>query len=722
MSGQILLDWLALAVSLFNTFLLFWLGLVVLFNTERRSLGVLVAAGGLVIGGVFFLSHSIILSQGVSNFLAGFNFWWHAGWLPVIAAPYAWYLLMLWYSGYWDENSSMLRRRQRVWFWFVLFYNFALLLLLSSNPLPNINPDGYFEPNRLPGYGFIPLQVLFYPPYAVLVISLALDALLRPAPSGRILGDLARRRARPWLVGASAVLLFVALLLGIIFMWLIQYTWVHPTIAELLFALSTTLSVFDLLLALLLMGAVLLLGQALVSYEVFTGQSLPRRGFLLQWRETILWAAVFGSLGSWAVTAALPSIYLLIGALLLVALAFAMHSWRSFAGREFNVRQLRPFVGSQRLLENILTPAQSSTKALEAPLVALFRDLLGARSAALVPLGSLASLYPAPLYYPADASFELPDLTEILKPFTTPKMLGQPLDSTVPGGLVWAAPLWSERGLVGLLLLGEKQDGGLYSLEEIEIARAGGERLVDILASAELARRLVALQRQRLAQSSVLDRRARRVLHDEVLPRLHTALLQLSALPAAREAEKADTLQVLSAIHRQISNLLRDLPAAAAPDVSRLGLAAALQQTLEHEFPEAFDEVIWLASEEAVQKLDALPPIFAEVVFFAAREAFRNAARHGRSLQKPQLLSLRVQVACDPGATMTIEDNGVGFGSDRLLSEPIQDLPFSNDGSGQGLALHSTLIAVIGGSLIISSQPGQYTRLTIALPDSLWEN
>ena len=38
-------------------------------------------------------------------------------------------------------------------------------------------------------------------------------------------------------------------------------------------------------------------------------------------------------------------------------------------------------------------------------------------------------------------------------------------------------PLWSERGLIGMLLLGPKRDGGLYTQEEIEIARASGERL-----------------------------------------------------------------------------------------------------------------------------------------------------------------------------------------------------------------------------------------------------
>jgi nitrogen-specific signal transduction histidine kinase len=37
-------------------------------------------------------------------------------------------------------------------------------------------------------------------------------------------------------------------------------------------------------------------------------------------------------------------------------------------------------------------------------------------------------------------------------------------------------------------------------------------------------------------------------------------------------------------------------------------------------------------------------------------------------------------------------------------------------GSGQGLALHSTLLAVIGGSLSVESEVGAYTRVRIYLP------
>jgi len=42
--------------------------------------------------------------------------------------------------------------------------------------------------------------------------------------------------------------------------------------------------------------------------------------------------------------------------------------------------------------------------------------------------------------------------------------------------------------------------------------------------------------------------------------------------------------------------------------------------------------------------------------------------------------------------------------------------PEAHGGSGQGLALHSTLLAVVGGTLAVESLPGAYTRILLTLP------
>jgi signal transduction histidine kinase len=310
-------------------------------------------------------------------------------------------------------------------------------------------------------------------------------------------------------------------------------------------------------------------------------------------------------------------------------------------------------------------------------------------------------------------------LAELAAEFRTPQMMCVPLDPARYGGAVWAVPLWSERGLIGVLLLGEKRDGGLYTQEEIEIARAGGERLIDTQASAEMARRLMALQRQRLAESQVVDRRARRVLHDDVLPRLHAAMLMLSAQAATTDDRRPTTdngqhlsgeptvVALLADIHRQVANLLHAMPAAAAPEVARLGLIGALRQAVDGELSSAFDGVIWRIEPEAEQAARAISALNAEVAFYAAREAIRNAARYGRNGDPARSLHLTVDVARRNGLEIAIEDDGVGMDAART----------SDEGSGQGLGLHSTMMAVIGGALTAESVPGAYTRVTLALPE-----
>ena len=113
MSGNFLLDWASMAFSLFNTILLLWLGLTVLLNAERRTWGVWLAAEGLLMGAAFFISHSAILGQNPYSLVASsgawpsqIEVWWHAGWGLVIASPFAWYVLMLWYTGFWDGRDS----------------------------------------------------------------------------------------------------------------------------------------------------------------------------------------------------------------------------------------------------------------------------------------------------------------------------------------------------------------------------------------------------------------------------------------------------------------------------------------------------------------------------------------------------------------------------------------------------------------------------------------
>lgn len=696
-TGNFLLDWAAMALSLFNPILMTWLGLTVILNAEQRRPGVWVVGSGLLLAGLFFVSHTALISLNLHQ-LDWFSalFWTLLLTLPLILLPYTWYVVMLWYSGYWYESSSALRRRQRPWLLVVsLLLLFGLLTLFALTLSVGVSQ---------PHFGPLFMQIRFHPArlgllfaayfgYLLLCMGLSLDAVRRPGPSQRVMGAQARERARPWLIAATVTLILVSVLVALFAVWIMPEL-TGKTFSGVYLAEIDRIARVDVVAMALITLVVLCLGQAMVSYEVFTGKSLPRRGLARHWQRVILLAAGYAVLVGAAIVLRVQVVYLLLLSTLLMTIAFALVSWRSYREREAYFASLRPFITSQRLFDQ-LTVAPPSDTAVRVAYRALCQGVLDASHAVLAPLGALLPLVGAPLVYPDGRAHRLPALDALAAGFQSPQSPPQPVDAAQYAGAIWAVALWGERGLIGLLLVGPKQSGGLYTQEEMELARITAERLIDARASAEMAQRLMALQRERLAQTQVIDQQTRRTLHDEILPTLQTATMLLKTDP--------DTAVVqLSDVHRQIANLLRDMPTTSAPDVARLGLVAALQRAVELEFAAAFDAVHWQAAPRAAERARAMPTLTAEVVFYAAREAVRNAAKYGRGTKRP--FALTVSVSWQDGLEVTIEDNGVGI---EAASDDV------TDGSGLGLALHSTMLAVVGGTLTVSSQSGRFTRVTL---------
>lgn len=704
MTGNLPLDWALQAVSVFNAILAAWLGLTILLNAERRVWGIWVTGCGLLAASLFFVSHSIILSEGFNLFSRRVDLWWHIGWWPVVLLPLVWYVVTLWYGGFWEPAAGEpggLRRRQRWPFALTLVMAGGLgVLLLIANPLPSLAVDLRYAFDIVPLVAGVPLLVAAYPIYILLCIGLSFDALLRPGPSQRLMGDLARRRARPWLLGTAAALLAVSLMVAWVMLWVVENA--SDSLADITRAIAWV----DLLVAAAIAAAVLCVGQAVVVYEVFTGKALPRHGLQRHWRRVIVLAAGLGGLISGGLTLDISPIYEMVSITALITVFLALFSWRIFGEREHYMRQLRPFVASQRLYDHLLTPPSGDGGAEVGPaLRALADEVLGAADLILAPLGPLAPLAGPPVSA-SGALPSLPPLAEVTARLDLAQTMYLPVDPARFSGAEWAVPLWSERGLIGLLLLGAKRDGSLYTQEEIELARASGERLIDTRASAEMARRLVGLQRRRLAESQVLDRRTRQVLHDDILPQLHAVMLTLNG-PGFDAPATAEVLAAMTGIHRRMSDLLHELPAA-APDVVRLGLPGALEALARGELAGAFDQVVWRVSPEAGPGLASLPQLAADVVFHAAREAMRNAAKHGRGADGHAPLTLTVSVDWPGGLRLAVEDDGVGV-EERPAGPAL-------NGSGSGLALHSTLLAVVGGTLSVEPGPRGGTRVVLWLP------
>jgi signal transduction histidine kinase len=696
MSGRIWLDWAVLAVSHFNTILALWLALTVLLNAGRRDAGVWLMGGGLLVGAAFWVSHSAILGQGLTVDLATLNLWWRAGWFPVMLAPFAWYGVVLWYGGFWSEHPSSLAQRHRVWLWLVSLWLVGLIgLMLVANPIPAFDQvapvSSAFTVRNLPAL------FLLFPLWMVTCILLSADALLRPAQTSDPNTTRARQRAQPWLVGTAGALLAVSLVviafIGRVLVWTRNGS--SPLID------TTTVAAYDLAVSLLIALALLLVGQAVVAYEVFTGRVLPRRSLVRHWRTAILLAAGFAAVAAGILIAQLRPVYSLLLATLLITIFYALYSWRALREREQWMARLRPFVQSQ----GSTASATGTSPTADYLLAALCREVLDTPHAQLIPLGSIATLAGSGLTYPPAS-----EVRDFRPPCCLPAGM-TPLDPGEFAPYRWAVALWGEWGLSGALLVGEKRDGGLYSQEEMEIAQATGERILQFLTNEQMLQRLMELQRTRTVEQRVMDLHTRRTLHDEILPALHLAILQLHRASPSPPVD--ETLESLTETHRQIAALLvQTQPAPGrAPDPS--DLLASLQTLVHPEFARHFAEVRWHANAapmgaagEAIY-VDALTE---EVIVGAAREVIRNAALHGRGGRRDFPLQLDITLGQDAGKlTLVIEDNGVGINAGRGSA--------SAGGSGSGLALHSTLLAMVGGYLTVEARDSGGTAVTITVKE-----
>ncbi len=691
MTGDWRLDWPILSISIFNTVLLIWLSLTVLLNAEKRDWGVWLVGGGLLSGALFFVSHTALIGIGVKLLGTASEFWWHLGWLPLIVCPLAWYLAVIWFSGFWDEAGTDLRKRQRLWLWASNSLAAALLvLILFSGLLPPLSLLALFQMGGQFSLAGFPLLPSAFSAYIFLTVGLSIDALYRPAQLADAAAAVAHRKARPWLTGVAFSLLMVSFLVGIFFIY-----WLSGRALEADDRPYLVVAWFDLVISGMISLAIVMVGQAIVAYELFSGRPLPRQGLRRGWRRVLLLALGYSALVGGSFALGFDAIYSLLLTAVIMTAFYALLNWRQTAERELLMRQLRPFVTSDRLYDRLLASGNPRPEA-GSSFQQLCNDLLGCRTAFLVPSGPLAALV-EPVGYPGNL---VPPSADLLPPFTSPQELFRPLSPVEYQGATVAVPLWSARGPSGALLLAEKTDGGLYAQEEIEVARAFCERLLDVQAGAEISRRLMALQRTRMTHSQVADRRTRRALHDDILPQLHTAILEL------KEADGEARVK-LSETHAALSDLLRGMPPATSPEFSRRGWLASLRRVVEEEFADAFDRTSWQVDPLAQTSADNASELVGEVLFYAAREAVRNAARHARRPGWALTLNLRVVGLEDRGLKIVIEDDGIGLDSKSAAH-------------AGGLQLHATLLAIVGGSLVMESEAEQFTRVTLVVERSDW--
>lgn len=761
---QALVAQAAIAVSVFSLITYLWLGMTVLLNGNRASRVTWIGGAGLLLAGVFFLCHGALVGAGVPSGPSPTDVWWVLAWAPAFAAPIFWAATGLHYAdlaGVWPRFRlpalqavgllGALAALLALLSWpAVAHYGDFIRLLDESLRLRHPAPPPAAATPALPALGVA--FVLYVGACAALPwVSLALirrrtptnsapaNASRRATPAGReatLLWDAADAwsHARPALLAASFCMMVAGLLvalIGVLTSLATHFAGINLAPGATPLPLPVTrpghvplvLVAADLLVQLALAGVGLTIGWAVVRQGILIERRLPQRGFLSHWRGMAIVAAILACVIAAMADIepqALPELLILVA---LVSAAAALFTWQSYVAHDRILAQLRPFVDSLAVGHAgwLATDPHDVEQNIAALFTSLCRDVLGAARGRLsLSAGRLHRTF----------SYEAPPETQ----------------QDWSDEREWSLPISDERGVVARIALGPRVDGAGYTSADLEVARACGQRILDAVGEFAAAQAIATLARRRGVESELSAALPRRVLHDEVLPRLHLAMLRLEALrarlpgaatnlvkPAATatsetRGELGEVVRELGQAHRDLAALMRAAPMA---NLRRLehGLVSALRGALDGEFRGSFDSVDWQVSEQTRQRADALSPIVAELALGATLEVIRNAGRHGRGANLHRRLNLWVALdSNDQWLSIVVRDDGVGVQStdaDLASEAPTsttlwRSMPDAQNTQVQsthsGLLTHSALVTLVGGALTMQSPPGMGATVTIRVP------
>jgi signal transduction histidine kinase len=555
--------------------------------------------------------------------------------------------------------------------------------------------------------------------------------------------------ARPGLFLAAVLMVGLTTILAIVGVWSIVdwFEFQKNSIPFLpaappLNAIPLHLLVLDTLATGVVALIILRVGYSVVRHGVLIERPLARRGFFEQWRGIVIVATTVALVIALLVDFTRTD----LGSLLLITSVatgvYALFTWNSYTAHDRYIALLGPFIRSTNLRHWLNTDQKKTEQGLEDLFFHLCQDVLVVKCARMtVMAGSVRRVF----------SYRWPQGTKEQNMYFAPKLVprsgyngttgvgngatgvgnGAParMRITVDGEpmICWVLPIYDELGLVAMLYLGPRQDGAVFTDEDMDLAHACGQRILDTLGDHEAMQAVAALLRRRIVDVKLLGAQQRRILHDDILPEMHLALLRLESLRSyvdtdkgSRQSKENSTVPpeevlnevagLISDAHRRLASMMRATVPSAPHRLEREGLMNAIHTMLDQDFQQAFDEVDWCVSEETANCIDEVtPPAIAELIFAAVQESLRNAARHARGSDVHRRLRLTLKASCDrldPHVEVIVSDDGVG----------IISASSSTTGTGGGLLTHSALLAIAGGSLTVKSAPAEGVTIRILLP------
>ncbi len=768
----------ALALSIFNLIAFLWLACTVWLNGDRRSMIARVGVVGLSLVALFFFIQSLLISGPLSRSTGPITteILWHLIWFPALGAPYIWFVIGLYYASFlndkWRQRRPFLLLSSAVLGCGVLFillshqsiftFQKTLLLLAYSNDAVSTIHVGVFSPMMW-------LSILFL----LYVTFCAIGPWFTPARVGRLLmalwhfgilraSTISVRRtlvdafwqdqmkaeqldepmlswhlARPILLLAALLMVCLIGSLGLLGVWAIV-NWLRIGGSSRVAVLPTSeldtipmnLIILDVYVTGCVALIVLLIGYSIVRHGILIERPLARRGFFEQWRGVVLMAttiALFIALLRLATNSSLGSLLLIT---CIATGAYALFTWSSYTAHDRYVALLGPFLHNTGMRHWLNTDLKKTEKNMEELFFHLCKEVLEVRCARLVILSGPVRRSFVYRWSIVDipAVSELPGETgsnELILDWSNRHQRlrsdfhAYRIQIAIQGlpVICWVLPIYNELGLVARLYLGPREDRGAFTNEDMDLAQACGQRILDTLRDHEAMLAVASLLRRRIVDVKLLDAQQRRVLHDETLPMLHLALLRLETLrflnahndtAPERSAQVLDeAVESISDAHRQLASMMRAMSTGAPHRLERDGMMSAIHTMLEQDFQHAFDAVEWQVTEETARFIDDLvPPAIAELIFAAVQEALRNAARHARGSDVHRRLRLTLSASCSSDLEVLVTDDGVGIVSSNS----------STTGTGGGLLTHSALLTIAGGGVTVKTTPGAGVSVRIYIP------
>jgi len=261
-------------------------------------------------------------------------------------------------------------------------------------------------------------------------------------------------------------------------------------------------------------------------------------------------------------------------------------------------------------------------------------------------------------------------------------------------GSFLGVPILFKGDIIGALYLADKVGAALFDEAD--------ERLVSLLA----AHAAVAIEQARLVEASrelsIVEERSRlaRELHDATVQTLFslslTAEAAVSLLTSDPEAAAVEVRRIQELAQGAVAELRSLVFELRPPALDEEGLVATLAKLLE-----VLGRVHGLSVELVGSSQARLEPQVETGLFRIVQEALNNVVRHASAG--------RVRVAVEIGeraVTTTVADDGIGFDPQAraILSRRL------------GLTSMRERAQALGGALVISSQPGAGTTVSVTVP------